>query len=60
MIKDYLGNEIAIGDTVAFGYRDGNSGAITVKEIKAFDDKGFVQFTTGGWTSPTKCIVLGL
>lgn len=58
MTKDYLDNEIAIGDTVAFGYRDGNSGAITVREIKELDGD-MVKFTTGGWTHGTKCIVLG-
>lgn len=59
MTKDYLGNEINIGDTVAFGYRSGNSGAITVKIIKDIKD-GMIQFDTGSWSTGNKCIVLGL
>lgn len=65
-MKDVVGNDICIGDTVALARRSGNSAEMVIRKVVDLEDKGYsksvkVEAPSGrsGWTSPNNLVVLG-
>jgi len=65
-MKDAVGNEICLGDTVAFARRSGNSAEMVIRKVVDLEDKGYskavkVETPSGrtGWTGPSNMVVLG-
>lgn len=63
--EDIRGNALYVGDTVALGVRDGNSGGLVIREIKEITHTGenwrgepkfLIKFTSGGRTHKTECM----
>lgn len=64
MIKDFLGQEIKIGDTVVLASRVGNSAYMKLRQVLAVDDteynnvKIMSEHQRSGWTSASKLVVV--